>query len=382
MAVNIELARSLQGARGVSCGDPDRGGWGREDPPGLQVAAEVLPRFPDGAWLCRLEPVREPDEVVAAVAAVFRVSARPGLTLEESLIGYLRDEQLLLVVDNCEHLLQPLAQLVATLEETCRDVRILATSREGLNVGGEQILMVPSLPVPDTTAPVAAVAASDAVRLFVDRARAQRADFTIDISNAAGVAQICRRLDGLPLAIELAAARIIAMTPDEIANRLDRRFPLLVRGDRAAVERHQTLRAAVDWSYDLLSVSEQRLLARLAVFAGGCTLEAVEAVCSGEPVGADDIVDLLANLVARSLVVAEPGAPTRYRLLETIRQYSEERLRKRGERTNRARHADHYIELSERAFDGLFGPDQSRGATACPASTTISTLPWPSRGRG
>jgi predicted ATPase/class 3 adenylate cyclase len=325
----------------------------------MQVAADVLPRFPDGAWLCELAAVREPDRVVDTVAGVFRVSPRPGVGLAESLVAFFRDQTILLVLDNCEHLLRPVAALVAMLEAGCPDLRVLATSREGLNVRGEQILVVPSLEIPDGTADVATLRECDGVRLFVDRARAQVETFTIDADNAEGVAQVCRRLDGVPLAIELAAARISAMSPAEIAERLDRRFRLLRGGERAAIERHQTLRAAVDWSYELLSEPEQRLLARVSVFAGGFTLDAVEEVCEGDPIDADDVVDLLTNLVARSLVVAEPGARTRYRLLETIRQYGEERLAEAGEIDEvRRRHVDFYAGFAEIAGAALFGPQQ------------------------
>jgi predicted ATPase len=242
----------------------------------------------------------------------------------------------------------------------CPGVKVLATSREGLNVRGEQILVVPSLAVPDEGAGLEVLATCEAVQLFIDRTRAVKADFSLDLSNAPGVAQVCTRLDGVPLAIELAAARIGAMTPSELARRLDRRFRLLTGGDRVAIERHQTLRATIDWSYDLLTEPEQQLLLRLSVFVGGFTLEAAEAVCAGEPIEVDNVLDLLAALVARSLVVATAtGTDTRYRLLETIRQYGEERLAEAGETdTLRARHADHYIEFAGVACRGIWGPKQ------------------------
>jgi predicted ATPase/class 3 adenylate cyclase len=326
----------------------------------LQVAAEVLPRFRDGAWLCELASVRDPSGVVDAVAGVFRVSARPGSTLEESLVAYLGDQELLLVVDNCEHLLRPVAGLVAKIEAACPGVRVLATSREGLNVRGEQILVVPSLGVPEAGMDVAALGECEAVRLFVDRAQAVKADFAVDAANADAVAQVCERLDGVPLAIELAAARIPAMNPAELARRLDRRFRLLTGGDRVAIERHQTLRATIDWSYDLLDADQQRLLARLAVFSGGCTLEATEAVCGGDPIDTDDVFDLLAGLVSRSLVVADDTGPdTRYRLLETIRQYGEERLAGHEETDPlRLRHAEYYTEFTGVVHGHIYGPGQ------------------------
>ena len=326
----------------------------------LQVAAELLPRFRDGAWLCELQAVRDPDGVVDAVAAVFQVSARPGSTLAQSLVAYLRDQQLLMVLDNCEHLLRPVAGLVATMEAACPEVRVLATSREGLNLRGEQILVVPSLDVPDESMDLAALNECEAVRLFADRARAAKADFAVDAGNAEGVAQVCRRLDGVPLAIELAAARVTAMNPAELARRLDRRFRLLTGGERVAIERHQTLRAAIDWSYELLTEPQQRLLGRLAVFAGGWTLDAAEAVCAGDPIEAEDVFDLLADLVARSLVTADDtGLDTRYRLLETIRQYGEERLAEAGDTDRlRLRHAEYYAQLAGVVRSHSFGPEQ------------------------
>ena len=326
----------------------------------LQVAAEVLPRFREGAWLCELQMVRDPAAVVDAVAAVFRVTARPGLSLEESLVVYLRDQETLIVLDNCEHLLRPVAGLVAKIEATCPGVRVLATSREGLNLRGEQILVVPSLGVPEGDMSVDALTECDAVRLFTDRARAVKADFRVDTANAEAVGEVCRRLDGVPLAIELAAARVAAMNPMELARRLDRRFRLLTGGERVAIERHQTLRATIDWSYDLLRDPEKRLLARLSVFAGGCTLEAAEAVCGGDPIEVDGVLELLVVLVARSLVVADDGGPdTRYRLLETIRQYGEERLAEASETEPcRVRHARYYGDLVREVGRHIYGPGQ------------------------
>jgi predicted ATPase len=326
----------------------------------LQVAAEVLPRFRDGAWLCELQMVRDPAGVVDAVAALFRVTARPDLSLEESLVVYLRDQETLIVLDNCEHLLRPVAGLVARIEATCPGVRVLATSREGLNLRGEQILVVPSLGVPEGDMSMDALTECDAVRLFTDRARAVKADFRVDATNAEAVGEVCRRLDGMPLAIELAAARVAAMNPVELARRLDRRFRLLTGGERVAIERHQTLQATIDWSYDLLSDPEKRLLARLSVFAGGCTLEAAEAVCGRDPIEVDEVLDLLVGLVARSLVVADDGGPdTRYRLLETIRQYGEERLAEVSETEPcRVRHARYYGELVGEVDRHIYGPGQ------------------------
>jgi len=318
----------------------------------LQAAAEVLPRFSDGAWLVELAPVRDPAAVPAAMGAVFDVVRRGGQTLVEALVEFLRSKQLLVVMDNCEHVLEPAAELVETLERACPQMTVLATSREGLGIDGERMLAVPSLASPRADASHEAVAEAAAVRLFIERARAVKAEFAVTKDNAAAVAQVCRRLDGVPLAIELAAARVQAMTPAELARRLERRFEVLAGGRRGAVERHQTLRATIDWSYELLTEPQQRLLARLSVFAGGCTLEEVEDVCAGAPVEAGVVWELIATLVARSLVVAEDhGDVTRYRLLETIRQYGEERLDAHGETAElRDRHARCYAALFATLF--------------------------------
>jgi predicted ATPase/class 3 adenylate cyclase len=325
----------------------------------LQVAGEALPGFRDGAWWCELAPVRDRAGVADAVAGVFSVTARVGQTVQEALVEFLRHKQLLLVLDNCEHVLESAAHLVNTLERSCARLVVLATSRGSLGVDGERLVPVASLAVPPVGAALDAIVEADAVRLFVERAAAVAADFELTDENAAAVAQVCRRLDGVPLAIELAAARVTAMTPAELAQRLDRRFQVLAGGRSGVVKRHQTLRAAIDWSYELLSEPERRLLARLTVFAGGCTLDAAESVCGDDGIDPDRVFECLANLVAQSLVVAEEHGPqTRYRLLETIRQYGEERLDDTGETdTLRARHAGHYTAFAEHGFEHLHGPE-------------------------
>jgi predicted ATPase/class 3 adenylate cyclase len=311
----------------------------------LQAAGQEAPRFSDGAWLCELAPVRDPAGVDDAAAAVFSVTAPAGLSTGEALVEFLRVKQVLLVLDNCEHLLEGAAALAAVLQHSCDRLVILATSREGLGIEGERLLPLPPLGVPDADADLTAISQAEAVRLFVERAAAVKPNFTVTTENAAAVAAVVRRLDGIALAIELAAARIAAMTPAELARRLEKSFALLTGGRRGTLTHHQTLKATIDWSFQLLGEPEQRLLARLAVFAGGATLEAAEAVCGGDGIDPDTVFDLLASLVARSLVVAEEhGLETRYRLLETIRQYGEERLTETGE-TDRwqARHADYYV---------------------------------------
>ena len=325
----------------------------------LQVAADMTPRFRDGAWLCELAPVRDPEMVADAIASVFGVTARAGETLEQSLVEFLRGKELLLVLDNCEHLLEPAAALVETIERACRDAAVLATSREGLGIDGERILAVRSLSSPQSDQDTSVIAEAASVQLFVDRAQAAVSEFGLTDKNAAAVAQICRQLDGVPLAIELAAARVPAMNPTELAKRLDQRFQVLAGGRRGAVERHQTLRAAIDWSYDLLTGPEQVLLTRLTVFRGGCTLEAAETVCSGGQVPREHVWDLLASLVARSLVVAEDlGFETRYRLLETIRQYGEERLNADELASLRREHAEYFVRFAAEFGEQVHGPQQ------------------------
>jgi predicted ATPase/class 3 adenylate cyclase len=311
----------------------------------LQVAGQVSPRFRDGAWLCELAPVRDVAAVDDAVAAVFSVTAPAGQSTSETLVEFLRAKQLLLVLDNCEHLLEGAAALAGVLQRWCERLVILATSREGLGIEGERLVPVPPLEIPGIDAGLAAITQADAVRLFAERAAAVKPEFAVTAQNAAPVAAAVRRLDGIALAIELAAARMAAMTPAELARRLERSFTVLGAGRRGTVAHHQTLRATIDWSYQLLAESEQRLLARLTVFAGGCTLEAAETVCGGDGIDPDTVFELLASLVARSLVVTEEHGPeTRYRLLEAIRQYGEERLDETGD-TDRwqARHADYYV---------------------------------------
>ena len=324
----------------------------------LQVAEQVLPRFGDGAWLCELAPIRDAAGVDDAVAAVFSVTARAGHSTRDALVEFLRNKELLLVLDNCEHLLAGAAALAVVLERSCARLVILATSREGLGIDGEQLVPVPPLAAPGADADLETITDAEAVRLFVERAAAVKPDFTVTAENAAAVAAVVRRLDGVALAIELAAARVPAMTPAELARRLDRSFAVLAGGRRGAVARHQTLRAAIDWSFELLAEPEQRLLGRLAVFAGGCTLQAVETVCSGEGIDPGAVFELLASLVARSLVVAgESGPQSRYRLLETIREYGEERLEEAGETERwRARHASYYAGFPRQVREHAHAP--------------------------
>jgi predicted ATPase len=252
-------------------------------------------------------------------------------------------------------------ELVRSLDATCPQLVVLATSREGLGIAGERIVALAPLQLP-ATGDRDSVLRSDAGRLFVERAVSVKSDFAVTDANAAPIAEVVRRLDGIPLALELAAARVPVLSPTQLAQRLDQRFRLLSGGERGAIERHATLRAAIDWSYDLLAADRQRLLARLSVFAGGCSLEAAEAVCSAEGIDEADVLDLLAGLVARSLVQVEDAAwgERRYRLLETIRQYAEEQLAAAERSELRDRHSRFYVHFVETAARGLRGPDQLR----------------------
>jgi predicted ATPase/class 3 adenylate cyclase len=327
----------------------------------VQVAADLLPTFTDRAWLCELAVAGDADTLAQVVASTLGVVQRAGRSLQRSIVEFLRPSRLLLVLDNCEHLLDASARLAAAVLADCPEVRVLATSREALAVPGEQTWPLRSLELPEPEGGMQVAAGSASVRLFCERSAAARPGFALSRANVAAVTEVCRRLDGLPLAIELAAARVSAMTPAEVAGLLDERFRLLTGGRRTAVERHQTLRAVVDWSYGLLSPTERVVFDRLAVFSGGFTLAAATAVVTGKGVEAWDVVDAVGGLVAKSMVVAEPGAgeQTRYQLLETLRQYGRERLDEDGETDRwRGRHARHFGAFAAEVGRGLRGRDE------------------------
>ena len=329
----------------------------------LQVAAELLETYRDGVWLVELSPLTDPALVVETVASALSVQEEPRRPLIETLIAFLKPRSLLLVLDNCEHLVAACATLAETLLRACPRLQILATSRETLTIAGEITWRVPSLSLPDLLSlpPLEMVRQYEAVRLFVERATAVRPSFTAMDQHVLAVVQVCHRLDGIPLAIELAAARVSALSPEQIAARLDDRFQLLTGGSRTALPRQQTLHGALDWSYDLLPEQERLLLRRLAVFAGGWTLEAVEAVCSTDGIEEHEVLHLVSRLVDKSLVLAEEhGDEVRYRFLETIRQYAAEKLRESGEeRSLRERHRDWFLGLAERGEAELKGPEQA-----------------------
>lgn len=333
----------------------------------LRVADDLTESYADGVWFIDLAPLADPALVPQAVAVVLSVREERGQPILNSLVDHLSARNLLLVLDNCEHLIDACSRLADTLLRACPNLRILATSREALGISGETAWTVLPLSVPDLrqAGPMLAnLSQYEAVQLFVARAAAVEPRFQLMESNAAAVAQVCRRLDGIPLAIELAAARVKVLSVDEIAARLDDRFHLLILGSRTALPRHQTLRAAVDWSYDLLTEREQVLLGRLSVFVGGCTLRAAEAVCSLQDAASGEvesppslrllptgILDLLSQLVDKSLLfVDRQGGETRYQMLETIRQYASDKLIATGDAERvRHRHLDFFLALAEEA---------------------------------
>jgi predicted ATPase/DNA-binding CsgD family transcriptional regulator/transcriptional regulator with XRE-family HTH domain len=332
----------------------------------LAVAADLLDAFPDGVWLVELAALGDAGLVPGAVAAGIGIPEQPGRAARATLLEALASRSLLLVLDNCEHLVEACAALADELLRACPGLRILATSREPLRVAAEQTWRVPTLPVPDPHHPprVEELPRYAAVRLFVERARAVQSDFQLTEHNGPAVAGVCARLGGLPLAIELAAARVRMLGPEQILERLDDAFALLVGGSRTAPTRQQTLRATIDWSYALLDQRERQLFERVSVFAGGWELEAAEAVAADGGVQAAAVLDLLGHLVDRSMVLVDAdasGAAVRYRLLDTLRQYGRERLEARGEAgAVRARHADAFVRLAERAEQELHGPGQRR----------------------
>ncbi|MFL5807791.1 MAG: LuxR C-terminal-related transcriptional regulator [Roseiflexaceae bacterium] len=336
----------------------------------LKVARDLVGAYPAGAWLVDLASLSEPELVPQAVARALGVREQPNRTLVETLEDALRARKMLLVVDNCEHLIEAVVHLVDALLDCCPGLRVLATSRETLNAAGEVNWVVPSLSVPDSRHPSTAeeLEGYESVRLFIERAQQRDPSFVLTPRNIPVVAQICRRLDGIPLAIELATARMGVLAVEQLAERLEDSLKLLTGGNRTVKPRHRTLRATLDWSHNLLTEAERASFRRLSVFAGVWTLEAAEEVCSGAGISQDDVLDLLSRLVDKSLVVAEAsspgaGAARRYRMLEPIRQYAREKLETAArmaagpEETKwvRERHARHYLALAQWAEPELLG---------------------------
>ena len=327
----------------------------------LQVAAELLDRPNDGVWLVELAAVTGQDAVAPAICEALAIVRQPGRQALDTLLDALATQDVLIVIDNCEHLIGACAKTAEAILRHCPNAHLVATSREPLSISGEAIYRVPPLSLPrpgdrDLTAPEP----SDAVALFVERAKEQGAGLSADDQTSLMIASICLQLDGMPLAIELAAARLRSLSLSVLNDRIDQRFRLLTGGSRTALARQQTLRATVDWSYSLLHGVEQTLLRRLSVFTGSFDLDAAEAVCSFGTIETLDVTDLLGSLVDKSLVVAEPaGTALRYRLLETIRQFAAERLAETDHdeaAALRAAHCAHYLSVAEAAAPHLTGP--------------------------
>jgi predicted ATPase/DNA-binding CsgD family transcriptional regulator len=329
----------------------------------LRVGGELRRMFPDGVWFADLTRISDAELLPQCVSEVLRIrdaSARPALTV---LTEHLRDHEMLLILDNCEHVLEGSAVLADRLLAVAPQVRIVATSRQALNIRAEQILQVPPMSLPEgdkAPPPFRALGQFEAVTLFSERATAALADFRLSEHNSDAVVEICRKLDGIPLAIELAAVRLRVLSPQELAARLGDRFRLLTGVRKAATPRHETLRALIDWSFDLCSAEEQLIWARVALFAGSFDLTAAEEVCSGDGIAREDVVELIAQLIDKSVLLKEDHEHTvRYRMLETIRQYGRQRLTQYGEwDTLHCRHRDYYRRLAARANEHVFGPDQ------------------------
>lgn len=320
----------------------------------VQTCSDLVDESPDGVWLVDLAPLADQTLVASAVLNALRLSSATG-DPSDVLVAYLKTRRLLLILDNCEHVIAAVREVAASIVQSCPFVRILATSREALVALGERVYRLPSMAVP----PDSCRSAQDALRygamvLFVDRAHAVNPSFALTDENAPHVIEICRHLDGIPLAIELAAARVKVLAPRQIAQRLDQRFRLLTTGDSRALPRHQTMTALIDWSYDLLTAREQRFFESLSVFAGGCTLEAVTSVCAADGEDGVAVIDLITSLVTKSLLVAELASDEqRYRLLESSRQYARDKLIARGENQQIARcHAQFFLDLAQQFEHG------------------------------
>jgi predicted ATPase/DNA-binding CsgD family transcriptional regulator len=353
----------------------------------LQLAVRVVDHYPDGVWVIELAPVNDGELVASTVLRALGLREEQGRPPAKTLESHLRDRRAMLILDNCEHLVPACAALADALVRSCPSVQVLATSRAPLTVEGEVPWRVPNLSAPTRTDPVGldTMDGYEAVRLFIERARQARPNFEVTTETAPAVAEICRRLDGIPLAVELAAARARMLTPQEICDGLADRFRLLVGRTRTATRHHQTLQASVDWSYQLLEEDERVLLHRLSVFAGTVGLDTVEAVSEGNGLERLAILDVLAGLIDKSLVVVEDEGPAaRYRLLETIRQYADARLAESGDRDRlHRRHRDHFVEAAERLGLQLVGTNQEGAAAALAEAypNLAAAFEW-SRGQG
>jgi predicted ATPase/Tfp pilus assembly protein PilF/DNA-binding XRE family transcriptional regulator len=326
----------------------------------LKVSEQMLGNYADGLWLVEFAPILDPMFVPRAIAIAVGLRDEQQRPVIDMLSDYFREKDMLLILDNCEHLLDACTQLVGTLLKRCPRLKILGTSRESLGILGEAVYLVPSLELPDIGELIEKFRDYESVRLFEERAQLARMDFSLTIENASSIAKICIQLDGIPLAIELAAARTGTFSAEQIAARLQESFDLLTTGNRTALPRHQTLRAAIDWSYDLLSPDEKIVFQRLSVFVNGWTLEAAEFICSEVIITSEEILDLLAQLTNKSLVVTEEAqVGTRYHLLETIRQYAYQKLLESGgSEAIREKHLAYYVKLVEQAEPNLYRSNQ------------------------
>jgi predicted ATPase/class 3 adenylate cyclase len=329
----------------------------------LQVGAELLDQYPDGVWFVDFAPITDPELVSSVIAKVLGMSQQEGRRVDESIAPWLKRKKLLLILDNCEHVLEIVAKITDLILTTAPDVKMLTTSRQALGIGGEVVHRLPSLSIPDKTNGLRSHDALHygAILMFVDRAKAADTRFALSNENAPIVAEICRRLDGIPLAIELAAARVKVLSIHNLAHRLDERFKILTGGSRTALPRQKTLGALIDWSYDLLTPHEQKLFNRLGIFAGSFSLDAATEVCSGEAIDETDILDLLSSLTDKSLVVADTCAEQeRYRLLESTRAYALEKLALARERDRVTRRHGEYFRDQAQAADIRYGDGSTR----------------------
>lgn len=326
----------------------------------LQAAAELMHQFPDGVWFLDLAPITDPELALSEAAQVLGVREEPECSLLQSVCAHLKHRRVLMIFDNCEHLIKPAAALAHAVMRAAPHVRLAASSREALNIPGERTYPILPLALPPVGASMAVLMASPAVRLFVDRAQAHKPSFTLDEDQAPAVAELVARLEGIPLALELAAARVRMLSVAEINRRLDDRYKLLTGGSRVLQQRQQTLRALVDWSYDMLSEVERSLLQGLAVFKGGFDLEACEAVCGQDPIAPEDVLDLLGALIEKSLLMqVETEESSRYKMLETIRDYALEKLNDSGRAAElSAGHCLYFFELAKQGRNGMRGPQQ------------------------
>ncbi len=375
----IEVQKKLNEARLLTLIGP--GGTGKTRL-SIQLGGEQLALYPDGVWMIELAPLADPSLITQTIASVLGLRESPDRPLIDLVIDYLRAKTALIILDNCEHLIDACARLAESLIQACANIKILASSREALGVSGETTYRVPSLGIPQDYRglnDVGSLMDFESIQLFADRASAANPKFQLMKENASSVAQICRRLDGIPLALELAAARTRVLSVEQIAERLDDRFRLLTGGSRTALPRQQTLRALIDWSYDLLSDPEKALFRRLAVFVGGWTLEAAESVCSGGGVESYEVLDLLTQLVDKSLVIAEEkNNLVRYHRLETIRQYARDKLFESDEAVKiRNNHLDYYIKITQTVNSVWYGLESEANTLLDAEDDNIrSALSW------